>query len=338
MSALSRFTGKVFIAVVAVHVVSSACMSIVMSRSYRERMPNVRLVDADPRTKQSLIASYLRSAADDGRPVTCFVGSSFTWGYPWAENAALTAAAGDAIADSRTVNASIINAGLEATRNTLAVARESNVRFARVVVEIPVVNELSFLEIGCSWTANCMPPRPEPFRRTDRYARSYREYFLKTPGGWRVAPAAMGDEGDDAADGPVQLAELPKTYFLDSQRFAAVREAYGRSIVATLDAARQVTDEVAAFPTPIYVTGAETLGFERAALEEQIAFTLESCRQAEGVLVVELEPRHLTDASLFANVTHFNRRGNREFGAWLAKRIAAGERGSGVASGVAARR
>jgi hypothetical protein len=332
MKALRSFFGKLLLTAAAVHLVVSACLAIAASRSFEMRMPNLRLVDREPELKQGLIASYLRDAVDDGRPVTCFIGSSFTWGYPMVENAALAASAGEAITDSRTINASIIGAGLEVARNTLLIARERNLRFARVVIEIPIVNELDCLEAGSSWASFCLPARSEPFVRVDRYPGSYFGCMLTMPAAWRRVPELILDTGSDGEDGPVQLGKLPGTYFMNRARFAAVREAYVRSITATLDAAFAVADEVVAFPSPIYVSGAETLGFDRWALEEQVAVTLQACRSVTGVTVVEPEPRHLTDAGLFANVTHFNRRGNREFGEWIAGKIVAGDRGDALAA------
>jgi hypothetical protein len=317
MVGLLKFGGKLAVWGVLLHVVVSLGLAFLFSQTYDRRMPNVRKIDAEPAAKQSLIAAYLRDAADEEGPVTCFIGSSFTWGYPLKDGSALPAAVGNAEGSS-SINASVIGAGLEVTRNTLEVAREQNLRFARIVIEIPLVNELHLRESNCSWAAFCLPTRPESFQRVDRYASSYLRRFLAHPGDWNIALNVLGDECDECDDRPVRLGKLPGRYFLDRRRFDAVREAYGRSIVATLELAGQAADEVVVFPSPIYVDGAETLGFDGEAIREQIDFTLQACRQVPGVVVVELEERHLTDPTMFANVTHFNTRGNREFGEWLA--------------------
>jgi hypothetical protein len=315
---LLKFYGAMALLAVTCHVALSSLSAVVLSHSYDGRMPNVRKLDSDPRSKQAVIAGYLRRSADDKRPVTCFVGSSFTWGYPYGDRASLASAAGGAPGGGRTINASIIGAGLELTRDTLRTAQELDLHFARVVVEIPVVNELGCLELGCSWSSHCLPARPEPFVRASDYPRSYLEWILTEPEAWKQA-LELPDDDDDASEiRPVSLGKLPDDYFMDRERFAKVREAYGRSIALTLADAAQVADEVVAFPSPIYVVGAKLLGFDEEAIREQVAYTLEECRRAKGVVVVALEERHLTDPTFYANVTHFNPRGNREFGGWLA--------------------
>jgi hypothetical protein len=123
MLALGKFSGKLLLSAAAVHVVVSASAALDTSRSFQRRMPNVRVLDSEPRAKQRFIASYLAEAVDYGRPATRFVGSSLTWDYPMREGAALTAAAGEVIGDSRTILASIIGAGPARTGKRLGIAR-----------------------------------------------------------------------------------------------------------------------------------------------------------------------------------------------------------------------
>ena len=141
-----KFVVRLALLAGAMHVCFSGFMAIVVEKAFQHRMLNVRAIEPDNRpARNELIASFLDAARRDGRPLIGFFGSSFTYGYPFPPSAPLSGETAEAFPDHRVVNVSIIGAGLGGIHTSLELAALQGCRFETLVVEIPVVNETSWI-------------------------------------------------------------------------------------------------------------------------------------------------------------------------------------------------
>jgi len=329
-----KFVVRLALLAGAIHVGFSGLLAVVVEKGFPHRMLNVRAIEPDDRpARNELISSFLNAARRDGRPLIGFFGSSFTYGYPFPPSAPLSGETAGAFPEHRVVNVSVIGSGLDGIHTSLELAALQNCRFETLVVEIPVVNETSFL-----------PNNPQGWRTSYAETReqvAYAEgathfkWFLHRPAGVRYL-AIMFEELTLANDEiPLALVQPYDGYFATRDKFEAVRKEYEDKVAATLRAAQQISNRVVAFPTPVFLAGDDRVRYDAAALNEQIDATYAACQTVDGVLVVRLDERFLRDENLFCNLTHFGLRGNREFGAWLAAEL--GKQATGPETALAAK-
>jgi hypothetical protein len=320
MRAFPKFVVRLALLAGMTHVCFSGLLTLVVEKRFPHRMLNVRAIEPDDRpARNELIASFLGAAKRDGRPLIGFFGSSFTYGYPFPPSSPLSGETAEAFPDHRVVNVSVLSSGLDAIHTSIELAALQGCRFEILVIEIPVVNETSFL-----------PKNPQGWRKdfvgahedvAHAEGATHFQWFLKRPSGVRYL-AIMFEELTLANDEiPLSLVQPYDGYFATREKFEVVRGEYADKVAVTLKAAQAISDRVVAFPTPVYLAGNGKIRYDAAALREQIDATYAACGAVEGVTTVRFDERFLQDGNLFCNLTHLGLRGNREFGAWLAGEI-----------------
>jgi hypothetical protein len=315
-----KFVVRLAVLAVATHVCFSGIMALVVEQAFPHRMLNVRAIEPDDRpARMELIASFLDAARRDGRPLIGFFGSSFTNGYPFPPSATLSNGTAEAFPDHRVVNVSVLGAGLEGIHSSLQLAAIQECRFETLVLEIPVINESSWIQ-----------QNPQNWRRDYAEARdglgfargsTHFKWFFRRPAGIRYL--AIMFEELTLADEEMPCMLVPPTdgYFATREKFEAVRKDYHEKVRWTVRAAQEISDRVVVYPTPVFLAGTDRIRYDTAAIREQIDITYAACRSVEGATVVQLDERFLQDERLYFNLTHLGLQGNREFGAWLAGEI-----------------
>jgi len=329
-----KFVVRLALLAGAVHVCFSGFLVLVVERGFPHRMLNVRAIEPEDRTaRNELIASFLAAARGDGRPLIGFFGSSFTYGYPFPPSAPLSGETEKAFPHHRVVNVSVLSSGLDGIHTSLQLAALQGCRFETIVIEVPVVNEMSYL-----------PKNPKGWRVGYAEARegllhaqgaTHFSWFLRRPSGVRYLALMFEELTLADKEIPLGLVQPYDGYFAGPEAFQAVRDEYAEKIGATLRSAQAISDHVVAFPTAVFLAGDDRVRYDAAALREQIDAAYAACRAVHGVTAVRLDERFLRDENLFCNLTHLGLRGNREFGAWMAGEL--GRLGSEAGSEVAAK-
>jgi hypothetical protein len=147
-----KFVVRLALVAGAVHVCFSGFLALVVEKGFPHRMLNVLNIEPDNHAARTeLVASFLDAARRDGRPLIGFFGSSFTYGYPFPPSAPLSLPTSEAYPDHRVVNVSLLSAGLDSLHTTIQLAALQGCRFETLVIEVPVVNEISWMPAGSGW-------------------------------------------------------------------------------------------------------------------------------------------------------------------------------------------
>jgi hypothetical protein len=322
MPSVPKFVLRLVVAIGAIHLCFSAAMTGFVERQCPNRILNVRVLEpTEWRARNQIVASYFDAGRRDGRPLIGFVGSSFSWGFPYSEEASLSQALVEARPDRRIINAGVLSYGLDGVHQLTKIAELQNCRFETLFVEIPIVNETAYLagqSVPERWRDHYPQARDEvAFVR----GMSHFGWILRSPSSFDLATVAAEEA---ALVDPLQrnrFVQPTPGYFTARATFERLRPTYSRKLVATLESARRIADRVVAYPSLICLSGGEFANYDVAALRDQIEETVVMCGSVPEVVAIRPTDRFLTDRTLFLNLTHLNVRGNAEFGAWLASEL-----------------
>ncbi len=302
----------------AAHVVWSLAMTELLAASYDHRIFDVRRwpVDLPRPAVAQLVAAFAEEhlRAGRGRPSTVFMGSSFTFGYPWQVSAVMSERYAALRPQERVLNISVIGAGLEVlNRGVLCGVRDAGQPIDLAILEIPVINAVSRIAEGDSddWMDGCAT-----VPRRARYLR----FALARPIGIGWLPFIWDVYAYPKVDEELQLAPVPKGYFIESDAFAAVRARYRQQVVSTIAAAKPLARRLVVFPSPLYLPGAAELGEDVEAIRAQLAETIAACREVDGATCADPEALY-TRRELYYNMTHLNQRGHQAMAEWLLSTI-----------------
>jgi hypothetical protein len=305
---LVKFVVTAAVVAVLLHGVVAVAASTAMRVMYPHRIYNVRAWSDEGTLRYRLVGSFLREHVSPDSPVVAFVGSSVTYGYPWAEPLVFSRLFANARPDATVVNASIVAADITGINDwVICAARRNNVRLRAVVLEIPVVNT----------TAHFIRLREEG-RRGGHLAAC--EAGETDPGYLRLAvtePRGLGwftflsrTDAAERIESPIRLVPVPDDYFASAEKFASIREEYALGIKRLLNNALQVADTVYAFPSPVFIAGLAEIGRDPLMIAEQLAVTDAACAEVPGVRCLDTA-RLWADRSLYINLTHLNQAGHR---------------------------
>ena len=301
---------------IAMHLLWSWAMTALLATAYDHRIFDVRRWPADlPRPAVAeLVAAFVRDRAAADEPITMFVGSSFTFGYPWSESVVMSKRYANEHPDTRVLNVSVLGAGLEVlNRSILCGLRAAGRRIDVAVLEIPVVNAVSRLRDGepTDWQGSC---------RVEEISPRYLPFALKRPIGigwltfiWDPYATAKPDE-------PIQLAAAPG-YFVPAETFGAMRAQFRDLVAHTIAAARPLVDRLIVLPTPVYLPGVTEVGEDAANVRQQLDETLAACQTVASVTCLDPEPFYRRRDAYY-NMTHLNQHGHRLMAAWLSSKLA----------------
>lgn len=137
--------------------------------------------------------------------------------------------------------------------------------------------------------------------------------------GW--VPFLWDNEAYPKEDETVKINAVPAGYFVGKAEFEAVQVEFESQIAELLRNAKSVAPVVIAYPSPVFVAGLKEVGADYQALEYQLNFAHAACVKVGGVHCLDPAQRFAT-RDMYYNLTHFNQRGHRAMGEWLAREVA----------------
>jgi hypothetical protein len=128
--------------------------------------------------------------------------------------------------------------------------------------------------------------------------------------------ATVRDEMRGRDGRAVQLHALPADWIASAATYATLQTELRRRHIDYLSRLRRHADRVIVYASPLYVDGLVRLGFDRANLQRQLVFPIETCRLVPGIECLDAGV-FANDASMYINVSHLGLRGHEAFAQWL---------------------
>ncbi len=305
----TRFFVRTLIFVPPFYLLACAAIATAVAYGNPYRMPNVR--DFPHEIWPQISGVYLNQQIRSN--TVLLVGSSFTYGYSFAADLALTPSLSKATGRP-VVNVGIIAGSLEASVDHVFCAMANrNLHVKTIIVEIPLVNEMHTFSTG-SRKADFSPCRRlRPWSATETIARhpSASAWLLNVIDQYRLARIDYDD---------IIIAPVDEDYFTSEEIFQANKDILKHRIRNTLLAAAMFADEVYAFVSPVYLDGIETAGRERQPVANQFAFAEGACVEVLGSRCIRTESL-TTRREIYSNLTHLSIRGHGVFAEHVAKAL-----------------
>lgn len=259
--------------------------------SYDERIFDVRAFESP--LYASLIGGYLESR--DGKIDRLAIGSSFTYGYPFAPEFAYPTAIG-------AVNAGVLSGDLEMSFHaSLCEMRARNIRAQKLILEIPIVNEAYTLVHYSRRPMQC-----DEGRRASLF-----EFALLRPWGLQWL-GMVSDPHQVRLEGPVDIKTVDPGYFVDLDEFEPFRKEFTDRLRANYTLAQQVSDEAFLFVSPIYIGGIEAAGDDPIKVRALFDIAQSACIDVAGDRCIRTDG-YLDNPAFYANLTHMNITGLKQF-------------------------
>ena len=247
-----------------------------------------------------------------------FIGSSFTFGYPWQEPVIGTRQYADLNRDQHVLNISMLAAGISWMNQSAlcAVASEGLVLDA-IVLEIPVVNEVSTL-MHPRQDSNLVRPLAQCEERGP--VHGYFGFVAAHPRGIGWLSFLWDSEAYSKNEESLSLQKVPPGYFVTREQFARVEASYRERIAQLLTNAKMVSRAVYVYPSPVFLPGATQIEEDADAIQRQLDVVLEACRTVAGITCLD-PTRFYFERDYYYNLTHLNQRGHRQIAEWLSEAV-----------------
>lgn len=307
---------SVVMVVVAAHLVWSVVVVSIIHQYYSHRFPNFGRL---PTEKQSWVEfsnaffhDFVDSVSSSGKSVM-FMGSSFTYGYPWQQSVIFSQLIADELKEYRVGNLSVTAAGMQGLVN-FALCPETASKIPDILIaEIPLVNSV---------LATATWPKPDWIEKCHPKASTY-EYspmVFSRPWGVGWLRLLWDDEAYAKPEADLLVPQLPKGYFFSSSDFSQIENKYISHLNIYLDYVSKLGRNVYVYVSPIHTPVIDEAGADRASVEHQISLSYEICRQHGKVICLDASSFN-TRRELFYNLTHLNQRGHRAMAQWFEQLI-----------------
>ncbi|EDQ34852.1 hypothetical protein HPDFL43_01605 [Hoeflea phototrophica DFL-43] len=271
------------------HVAFSAAATYMMT-SYDKRMFDVREFP-DGGDYAALVGGYLQSR--NIRDKTVVAGSSFSFGYPFAAELSTATLMG-----AGTVNASVIGFGLEGIgKIVLCEMRKRSLRASRLVVEVPLINEVAAIKAYTRPYADCPPVSP-----------TLLQFALEAPIGLQWVDLLTDRYRSAIPNEKISIAPVPDDYFATAEQFAAIKDELHARMADTYALAREVSDEAYLFVTPVYIPGVAEAGRDAENVRRQFDFAQSACIDIAGDRCIRTDTM-LEEPAYYSNLTHLGSEG-----------------------------
>lgn len=308
VSSLVRFVCGVASAVLVAHLLTSVAVAGSLYAMHSHRIFDLRRFSNDAVANFRLVGTFLNARATGERhPIVVFAGSSVTFGFLWDERVTFAGLFAERHPSDTVLNASIIAADVSAMNDWIVcAARRNHISLDSVVIELPVVNSLSYL-------VNLQHAGIEPAALSSCDGGTDLGYFglaATTVRGAGWVRFLWDRSHTSTSERKISIGPVPKGYFASATDFAAVKRGFATQITTTLSNAQSVASAVYAFPSPVFVAGLSEIGEDADAVREQLRAALEACRSVPGVQCVDPSAMY-TERSYYDNFTHLNVAGHR---------------------------
>lgn len=306
----------VAISILAAHVLWTGLIVFLLQHYYDHRLINIRKLKSFEETGTDFSTAFFHTAVTEsanGKHAVVFLGSSFTYGYPWQEGVVFSRVAARSLPGMKFANLSIIGAGIRDLTEHARCARATERKAFLLIAEIPLVNSVGNLTSpDRGFRTKCRPHSSMPW--------SLHRSVLSQPSGTGWIPVLWDEEAYAKPDSDISITKLPSTYFASANMFQAVRSQYVRDLHNYLQAISELGETVWVFVSPIYMPGIEESGGDHVPVAQQIALTFEVCKAYGKVICLDTSGFG-TQRELFYNLTHLNQRGHRALGNWFEQQI-----------------
>lgn len=284
---------------VATHVAIAGAVVVAASMLFPARIYNAQNFP-DSFRRWELVGAYLSAKVTPESSIA--VGSSLTFGTPWMAEAAFPSKAG-------LLNVSVVGGSLESARTwTFCEMQERTIRAKRIVLEVPLVNELAWMGAPARPSVPFDAPCPT-WAHPDLF-----NIALDRPIGAGWARALTDDSQMIESARPIAIVTVDDNYFLRSDRFEEVKQELAGRIAETARMASTVADEVYLFISPAYIPGIAEAGQDAEAVRRQFDFAQSVCEDVAGSRCIDSGPL-LDDRAAYHNITHLSPDGHSKMAA-----------------------
>lgn len=299
------------------HFVVSAIVVIYLKHAHHERIINVRNWQNKGSDWEDVVNSHARSALDsanDGHKKSMlFIGSSVTYGFPYAADLTFSTWIASRFPQYQVSNLSIVGVGMDAITD-----------FATCSLIKPHVPDLLIVEIPLVNSTSSIRPTSDLGKRTCARSPAMEWGFwglvLPRPRGSGWVPLLWEEVVHVDHDRQLNVIPLPSDYFADEKRFSEIEVKYLNVLHRYLNDVSTMGKKVMVFVSPVYTPGIEMAGGDRKSVEHQIALSYAICKSHGGVICLDASEFSI-QRNIYKNLTHFNPQGHQEFGRWLEIKI-----------------
>ncbi len=298
------------------HLAFSAVVALAAQRGYPERIFDVRKISDGPHGE--LVGAYLASRPSD-QIDTVFVGSSFTFGYPWSDEVTFASLYGKT-ASRRVLNVSIVGANTQdLCEDVLSELTRAGITPGTLVIEFPLINETKQVLLTDMARSIVTAPRQTDIE-VDAAPRSLFNFVVRRPIGLDWIRLLWSPYARSQPERNVSITRIPDDYFASPDDFERVKGKLTTRMQTTLAMAAGVTDEVYMFVTPVYLEGVERAGSDKGNIERQLRFAQAECRRLAGEKCIDTM-KLTSESTSYFNLTHLNKKGHADFAALLSNSI-----------------
>lgn len=292
-----------------VHVTGAVLVSASLQSLYQQRIYDVRRWPGDAASGLHLVGSFLRAKLRSDQPSSIvFAGSSLTFGHEWHERFTFPDLVAARHPGATVLNASVIGADVSAINDWVVCAMQRNhTRAATLIVELPVVNSLSYL-VKLRQAGAAVPPLSAC--ESEPSDRSYLALALTTFRGISWIRFLWHGHSPNQGERQFEPERVPDGYFASSRDFAMVKDDFEAQVTTTLRHALSVADVVYAFPSPVLVAALAEAGQDDVAVNAQLESARNACTSVQGVRCIDAAAI-TRDRRFFYNFTHLNQAGHQ---------------------------
>lgn len=313
---LSHVLIAVASAALVAHIGWSAMVVGLLDNFYDHRIFNLRKAKNPGRDWEAMSAAFLHQVLEDTtknkRPAVLFLGSSFTYGYPWQEPIIFSSMAAKRLPDWRVANLSLIGGDIAGILGFTTCALGGDIKPDVLIAEIPLVNSI----------AQLTPNTPVSIRQCTSSGEhtDYWGLVLTRPYGLGWLSLLWDEEAYNKPDSNIQIEKLPSSYFATEQRFIDIKPQFALLVKDYVERLSSAANKVIVYVSPVYIAGIKEAGGDGAAVEKQIEFAYSICKENAKVTCIDPSSIQL-GREMFYNLTHLNQRGHRALGEYFAQKI-----------------
>jgi len=306
---------------IAVHVAWSASVARAFEQAYPHRVADLRRWSPSApgvSEQRELLARFVSVALRDStRPTVAFLGSSFSFGYPWQERVILSRRYSELRPEHRVVNTSVTGGDLSLVNNwSICAFKRQALVVDAAIIEIPVINTVANL----SKQRDALGPEhrlPTLESCTEaRVSDSYLPFVLRQPLGLGWVRFLWDVEAYEKRDESIVIIPVPEGYFVTAKKFTGIEDAYRAQVVDALTRARGIARKVYAYPSPVYLPALDEIHEDAAAVRHQMQVTTDACESVSGVECIDATSFYEMREAYY-NMTHLNQRGHEAVARWL---------------------
>jgi hypothetical protein len=309
---LGRPFGKLLLffltAVFLTHVVFSVFASLVTKGLEEHRLTNVhnfKSLISDPVFR--MIASFIESRVDE-RETIAIVGTSFSWGYAWQENAIFSHHLQKKLDQNRinVVNLSVLGGNTINTLNTLSLLKQLGRRPEYLIIEIHLTGFTKAIEANNWPVADFNLPWS-----ILGYRLPYLDFYLLNLVGTNFLRTIYNQYNYEKPERNYSFVALPAGYFLTPSRLRAHEDISRRLITNVVKAATEISPNVWLLFAPPYFRGIPDTGLNATEVWEAYQMLLELCMSLGTVTCLDFS--EFQDKAYYRDVSHLGLRGHAAF-------------------------